>query len=128
MNMAWTHYELPAAYGISVRSILPFNPMAYAQRFSENEIIFFGKFYSLEPGNEFKGYVLFPNKKHNVHRYKLNLHSLKIIIVESFPWNFTYWDAVVFEKWVKVIIFVSVLAFQNAKPVMLWFWYNIITG
>ena len=31
-------------------------------------------------------YVLFPNTKHNnVHRFTLNLHSLKIKIVESFP-------------------------------------------
>ena len=30
-----------------------------------------------------KGFVLFPNKKHNVHRFTLNLHSLKIMIVES---------------------------------------------
>ena len=60
-----------------------------------------------------KDYVLFPNTKHNVHRFTLNLHSLKIMIVESFPWNFTYWGAVVFEKWVKQIIFVSVLACKN---------------
>ena len=26
-------------------------------------------------------YVLFPNTKHNVHRFTLNLHSLKIMIV-----------------------------------------------
>ena len=46
-------------------------------------------------------------------RFTLNLHSLKIMIVESFPWNFTYWGAVVFAKWVKQIIFVSVLACKN---------------
>ena len=43
-----------------------------------------------------KGMYFFLTKKHNVHRFTLNLHSLKIMIVESFPWNFTYWGAVVF--------------------------------
>ena len=61
-----------------------------------------------------KGIMYFVlTKKLNVHRFTLNLHSLKIMIVESFPWNFTYWGAVVFEKWVKVIIFVSVLECKN---------------
>ena len=32
------------------------------------------------------------------------------MIVESMPEYITYWGAVVFEKWVKQIIFVSVLA------------------
>ena len=31
------------------------------------------------------------------------------MIVEGFPWNFTYWGAVVFEKLLKQIIFVSVI-------------------
>ena len=39
--------------------------------------------------NLLKGLVLFPNTKHNVHRFALNLHSLKIMIVESFPRNVT---------------------------------------
>ena len=34
----------------------------------------------------FKGHMyFFLTKKHNVHRFTLNLHSLKIMIVESFP-------------------------------------------
>ena len=37
----------------------------------------------------------------NVHWFTLNLHGLKMMIVESFPSNNTYWGAVVFEKWVK---------------------------
>ena len=41
-------------------------------------------------------YVLFSNTKHNVHRFTLNLNSLKIMIVESFPENITYLGAVVF--------------------------------
>ena len=41
------------------------------------------------------------DKKHNVHRFKLNLHSLKIMIEESFPENITCRGAVVFGKWVK---------------------------
>ena len=62
-----------------------------------------------------KGIIMyfFQTKKHNVHRFTLNLHSLKIMIVESFPWNFNYWGAVVFEKLVKILIFVSVLACKN---------------
>ena len=62
-----------------------------------------------------KGIIMyfFQTKKHNVHRFTLNLHSLKITIVESFPWNFTYWGAVVFEKFVKVTIFVSALACKD---------------
>ena len=40
-------------------------------------------------------------KNHNVHRFTLNSHSLKIMIVKGFPANITYWGAVVFEKWVK---------------------------
>ena len=37
-------------------------------------------------------------------------HSLTTIMVESFPYNITWWGAVVFEKWVKLVtkqIFVS---------------------
>ena len=45
--------------------------------------------------------------------------SLKV--VETFPWNFTYWGAVVLKKWVKHIIFVSVLAWTKTyQPVMLY--------
>ena len=40
----------------------------------------------------------FCKTKHNVHRFKLNLHRLKIMIVESLP---SCWGAIVFEKWVK---------------------------
>ena len=43
----------------------------------------------------------FCNTKHNVHRFTLNLHRLKIMIVESFPENISCWGAVVFEKRVK---------------------------
>ena len=32
----------------------------------------------------------FCNKKHNVHRFTLSLHSLKIMIVESLPSNYTF--------------------------------------
>ena len=39
----------------------------------------------------------------NVHRFTLNLHGLKIMIVESFPSNITNWDCVVIEKWVKQV-------------------------
>ena len=47
----------------------------------------------------FKGSMYFlSDKKHNVHRFTLNSHSL---IVESFPGNITCWGAVVFEKQVK---------------------------
>ena len=38
--------------------------------------------------------------KHNVHRFTLNLQGLKIMIVESFIADITYWGAVVFEKWI----------------------------
>ena len=48
------------------------------------------------------------------HIFKLNLHILKIMIVESFHWNFTNWGAVVFEKWVlKTNNFLS--QFQHVK-------------
>ena len=43
----------------------------------------------------------FCNTKHNVHRFTLNLHRLKIMIVESVPSNISCWGAVVFEKLVK---------------------------
>ena len=32
---------------------------------------------------------------------KHNLHGLKMVMVENFPWNIFAWNAVVFEKWVK---------------------------
>ena len=49
-----------------------------------------------------KGFwVLFCNTKHNVHRFKLNWHRLKIMIVESLSYNFTCWGAIGFEKRVK---------------------------
>ena len=41
------------------------------------------------------------NTKHNVHRLTLNLHSLKIMMVDSLSLNISCWGAVVFEKWVK---------------------------
>ena len=40
-------------------------------------------------------------KKHNIHRFTFNLHSLKIMIVASFPGSITCRGAVVFEKRVK---------------------------
>ena len=40
--------------------------------------------------NVIKGSMYFLlDKKHNVHRFSLNSHSLKIMIVESFPENIT---------------------------------------
>ena len=32
------------------------------------------------------------NTKHNVHRFTIDLHSLKLIIVESVPENIIYWE------------------------------------
>ena len=43
----------------------------------------------------------FCNTKHNVHRFTLNLHRLKIMTVESVPEIISCWGAVVFEKLVK---------------------------
>ena len=40
--------------------------------------------------NALKGSMYFlQDTKHNVHRFTLNLHSLKIMMVESFPLNIT---------------------------------------
>ena len=44
----------------------------------------------------------FGHTHHNVHRFTLNLHLLKIIKVERLPENINCWGAVVFEKWVKL--------------------------
>ena len=52
------------------------------------------------PHSTLKDLGTFCNTKPNVHRFTLNLHSLKIMIVESFPVNIRCWGAVVFEKWV----------------------------
>ena len=49
--------------------------------------------------NHLKGLGTFSNTKQNVHRFSLNLLGLKIMKVESFPKNITFWSAVVFEKW-----------------------------
>ena len=50
--------------------------------------------------SSFKGYVLFVGQK-NTLSTDLHLHSLKIMIAESFPENLTCWGAVVLGKWVK---------------------------
>ena len=51
----------------------------------------------MKPKDALKGVCTFcRRKKHNVHRFTLNLHSLKIMIVESFPENITYRGAIVF--------------------------------
>ena len=45
-----------------------------------------------------KGVGTFCNIKHNVHRFTLNLHGLKIMMIESFPQNIFCWRAVFFYR------------------------------
>ena len=42
----------------------------------------------------------FCNTKHIIHRFTLNLHGVKIMILKAYL-NISCWGAVIFEKWVK---------------------------
>ena len=56
---------------------------------------------SLTSEHPYRVYVTFVGQKTQCPQINTNLHSLKIMIVDSFPENITCWGAVVFGKWVK---------------------------